>query len=226
MYCTKCGALLDEKTGVCPSCGAVDPEAVPTAHAAPTRKKRSFGFGAATKNAKSYAVIFTALMVFPAMICTVINLIGSSEKFWAGYVLGALAVAWVFFVLPVLRITPPSVTALICFLTLSLYLLYIAKMAGIISWYYSYAVPICLIICAMTAVTCVLVSRGIAHGVHIPALISLETAIFLICIEIICDHNMFGRVDLKWSLITMCVFVSITVLCEAVAYVVRLNGKK
>lgn len=81
MYCTKCGAVLDEKTGVCPSCGAVDPEAAPTAHASPTSKKRSFGFGAATKNAKSYAVIFTALMVFPAMICTVVNLIGSSEKF-------------------------------------------------------------------------------------------------------------------------------------------------
>ena len=137
--------------------------------------------------------------------------------------MGAIAVAWVFLVLPVLRITPPTVTAVICFVTLSLYLLYIAKMMGIIDWYYSYAVPLCLVVCALVAVTSVLVSKGIAKGVHLPALISAEITVFLICVEVIFDTNMFGAVDLKWSLITMCAFVSFSVLCEAVAYVVKLN---
>ena len=223
MYCTKCGAVLDENTGLCPNCSSAPSPAVTVINTEPAKKK--YGLGNVTKTAKSYAAIFSALLVFPAMICTVINLVSESEKFWAGYVLGALAVVWVFMVLPVMRITPPAVTAVICFVTLSSYLLYIAKEAGLIDWYYSYAMPISLIICAMICITSVLVSKGIARGIHVPALISAETAVFLICLEIIFDSNKFGKVDLGWSLIAMCTFVSITVICEAIAYVVKLNKK-
>ena len=99
-------------------------------------------------------------------------------------------------------------------------------MQGLITWYYSYAVPICLVICAMVALTSSLISRKIATGVHIPALLSFETAVFLIFIEALYDYNTIGHIELRWSLITMCVFVSITVVCEAVAYVIRLNSKK
>jgi len=193
------------------------------ADAQPAKKK--YGLGQSSKTAKSYAAIFTALLVFPAMICTVVNLLSGNPKFWAGYVLGALAVAWVFLVLPVMRITPPTVTAIICFVALSSYLLYIAKGAGLTGWYYSYAVPISLLICAMVCITSALVSRGIAKGIHIPALLSAETAVFLICLEIIFDTNMLGTVNLRWSLIAMCIFVSFAVICEAVAYVIKLNKK-
>lgn len=225
MYCTKCGAVLDENTGLCPVC-SVNSAPAPAATVINTEPaKKKYGFGNVTKTAKSYAAIFSALMVFPAMICTVVNLLGNSEKFWAGYVLGALAVAWVFLVLPVMRITPPAVTAVICFVTLSSYLLYIAKEAGFIGWYYSYAMPISLIICAMVCITSILVSKGLAKGIHLPALLSAETALFLICLEIIFDSNMFGFVELRWSLIAMCIFVSFSVICEAIAYVVKLNKK-
>ena len=128
--------------------------------------------------------------------------------------------------MPVLRVTPAPVTAGICFVVLALYLLYIAKMQGVISWYYSYAVPICAVICGMVALTTGLISKKIATGIHIPALISAEVGAFLIFIEILCDLNARGHIELRWSLITMCVFVSISVICEAVAYVVRLNAKK
>lgn len=223
MFCTKCGAVVDEKTGVCPNCGACE-RAEEKAEKPDFKKK--LHLGKATKTAKSYAVIFSAFMVFPAMICTVVNILNPGDKFWAGYVLGAIAVAWVFLVLPVLRVTPAPVTAGICFVVLALYLLYIAKMQGLISWYYSYAVPICTVICAMVALTTGLISKKIATGIHIPALLSAEAAVFLIFLEALYDFNQLGRLNLRWSLITMCVFVSISVICEAVAYVVRLNAKK
>lgn len=99
-------------------------------------------------------------------------------------------------------------------------------MQGLISWYYSYAVPICVVICGMVALTTGLISKKIAKGIHIPALLSAEAAVFLIFLEALYDFNQLGRLNLRWSLITMCVFVSISVICEAVAYVVRLNAKK
>ena len=67
MFCTKCGAVVDEKTGVCPNCGACE-RAEEKAEKPDSKKK--LHLGKATKTAKSYAVIFSAFMVFPAMICT------------------------------------------------------------------------------------------------------------------------------------------------------------
>ena len=64
MFCTKCGAVVDEKTGVCPNCGACE-RAEEKAEKPDSKKK--FHLGKATKTAKSYAVIFSAFMVFPAM---------------------------------------------------------------------------------------------------------------------------------------------------------------
>ena len=84
MYCTKCGAVLDESTGLCPSCGANEAQA-PAATVVNTEPaKKKYGFGLASKTAKSYAAIFTALMVFPAMICTVANLLKNfgQDMFW------------------------------------------------------------------------------------------------------------------------------------------------
>ena len=81
-------------------------------------------------------------------------------------------------------------------------------------------------ICAVVALTTGLISKKIAKGIHIPALLSAEAAVFLIFLEALYDFNQLGRLNLRWSLITMCIFVSISVICEAVAYVVRLNAKK
>ena len=39
-------------------------------------------------------------------------------------------------------------------------------MQGLISWYYSYAVPICVVICAMVALTTGLISKKIATGIQ------------------------------------------------------------
>ena len=72
MFCTKCGAVVDEKTGVCPNCGACE-RAEEKAEKPDSKKK--LHLGKATKTAKSYAVIFSAFMVFPAMICTVVNIL-------------------------------------------------------------------------------------------------------------------------------------------------------
>ena len=81
MFCTKCGAVVDEKTGVCPNCGACE-RAEEKAEKPDFKKK--LHLGKATKTAKSYAVIFSAFMVFPAMICTVVNILNPGDKFWAG----------------------------------------------------------------------------------------------------------------------------------------------
>ena len=53
MFCTKCGAVVDEKTGACPNCGACE-RAEEKAEKPDSKKK--FHLGKATKTAKSYGV--------------------------------------------------------------------------------------------------------------------------------------------------------------------------
>ena len=217
MYCSNCGAQISDQAVICPSCGF----AVGTAGTGTAPKKKL----SASKGAKSYAAVVTALMVFPAMICTVWNLVREHDTFWAGYVLGALAVTWVFCVLPVLKITPPALTAVICFLSASLYLLYIAKQSGHFQIFYAFAMPLTLLLSAYAAMDVALIGGKRIKGVRIFSLLSVQAAVFFIALEALIDNFRYGAIDLKWSLVVSCVFVSSLALFEAVSYIHRLYKK-
>ena len=53
MFCTKCGAVVDEKTGVCPNCGACE-RAEEKAEKPDFKKK--LHLGKATKTAKKIMI--------------------------------------------------------------------------------------------------------------------------------------------------------------------------
>ena len=177
-----------------------------------------------SKAAKSYAAIFTALMVFPAMICTVVNLIRNDETFWAGYVLGALACLWVFCVLPVLKVTSPIATAIICFATVSCYIVFIAKQTGHFEWFYTYAMPMTLVVCLFAAMDAALLGTRV-KGLHAGSLLMGQGAAFFIIWEVLRDNAIRGEIDLRWSLILACGFVSTIAVLEAFSYVYRINKK-
>ena len=62
-------------------------------------------------------------------------------------------------------------------------------------------------------------------GLHIFSLLSLECAIYLVCLEATLDNAFNGVVDLKWSLILACGFISVVAVLEAFSYIGRLNKK-
>lgn len=163
-------------------------------------------------------------MVFPAMICTVVNLLRGDETFWAGYVLGALACIWVCCVLPVLKVTPPVVTLFICFITLSSYVGYIVWQTGHFAWLYSYTLPMFFIVCLFAAMDAALIGTRI-KGLHIGSLIMGQSAVFFIIWEILRDNAKRGVIDLRWSLILACGFISTIAVLEAFSYVYRINKK-
>ena len=109
MYCSNCGHKIPDGTTVCPNCRPVEVNQVQ-----PENNKTAF-FKVPGKASKSYAALFTAFLVFPAAICIAVDVAFDKYDYWFGYVVGALLVTWVISVLPVLKITPPLVTALICF---------------------------------------------------------------------------------------------------------------
>ena len=219
MYCSKCGKQLPEGTTVCPDCTVV--EAVPVQ---PESKKESL-FKAPGKGSKSYAALFTALLVFPATICTAIDIAFDKYDYWFGYVVGALVVTWVISVLPVLKITPPAVTALICFGSVICYTYYIVSKTGWFDWLPKFLLPMFILTAAFIAIDVALIGSKKITGLHILSLLSLECALYLISWEVILDNIKFGTIDLGWSLILSCGFISVVAVLEAFSYVGKINKK-
>lgn len=215
MFCPKCGAQHPDGSVVCTQCGAELPRA--------EGKQRIFN--APSKGSKSYAALFTAFLVFPASICTAIDLVFHRHDYWFGYVVGALIVAWVIFVLPALKITPSFVTGLICFGTILCYIAYIAGKTGHVDWLSKVALPMIILIAAFISMDVALIGGKRVKGLHIFSLLSAQTVAYLICLEATLDNLKMGEIELGWSLIIACGFISVIAVMEAFSYVGRINKK-
>ncbi|MBQ2904729.1 MAG: hypothetical protein IJE48_10060 [Clostridia bacterium] len=219
MYCSKCGKQLPEGVTVCNDC---EPVVVTQVH--PQPEKESF-FKAPGKGSKSYAALFTALLVFPATICTAIDIAFDKYDYWFGYVVGALIVTWVIAVLPVLRITPPAVTAMICFGSIICYTYYIMSKTEWFDWLPEFMLPMFILTAAFIALDVALIGGKKIKGLHVISLLSLECALYLVSWEVIVDNMKYGTIDLGWSLILSCGFISVIAVLEAFSYVGRINKK-
>lgn len=219
MYCSKCGKQLPDGTTVCPDCTPVV-----VTHIQPENSKESF-FKAPGKGSKSYAALFTALLVFPATICTAIDIAFDKYDYWFGYVVGALLVTWVIAVLPVLKITPPAVTAMICFGSIICYTYYLMSKTEFFDWLPGFLLPMMILTAAFISLDVALIGGKKIKGLHIFSLLSVECALYLISWEIIFDNMKHGAIDLGWSLILSCGFISVVAVLEAFSYVGRINKK-
>lgn len=218
MYCSKCGRQLPEGVTVCPDCSGDAPQVKAEKVSEPVLK-------APGKFSKSYAAIFTALLVFPASICIAVDLVFDKYDYWFGYVVGALAVVWVLSVFPILRITPPLVTALICFGSIMCYVFYIASKTGHFIGFSKVALPMFVLTAFFIALDVALIGGQKIRGLHIFSFLSLESALYLICLEATLDNLWHGAIDLKWSVIAACGFISVIAVMEAFSYVGRINRK-
>ncbi len=219
MYCSKCGKKLPDGTTNCPDC---DPIVVtPT----PEPQNREPILKAPGKGSKSYAALLTALMVFPASICVAVDVAFDRFDYWFGYVVGALIVTWVIAVLPVLKITPPAVTALICFGAILGYAYFIMSKTEMFMWLPKFALPIFILTAAFIAMDVALIGGKRIKGLHILSLVSLQSALYFVCWEVAWDNFRHGAIDIQWSLILACGFISVVAVLEAFSYIGRINKK-
>lgn len=223
MYCSKCGRQIPDGASSCPECGAVPQVEVQQINEQPVNGKEP-RIKAPGKGSRSYAAIFTALLVFPASICVAVDLVFDRYDYWFGYVLGALIVTWVIAVLPVLRITPPLVTGLICFASIVLYVSYIVGKTGHFMWLSKFMLPMFILTAAFIAMDAALIGRKI-KGLHILSFLCAQAMIYIIALEAIIDNASLGAINLRWSLIVACGFISAIAVIEAFSYVGRINRK-
>ena len=214
MYCSKCGTQLDEN-GACPKCSAESDVVQNTQEVNNKTEKIS-------KGSRTFAALVSAFLVFPASLSIAIDLSFHSYDFWFGYVVGALLVAWVCLVLPALKITPPPITAIICFVTMMGYVFYIMYKLGHFEWLFHKALPLTILFVVFVSIDIMLVSYKKVNWLTVFSIMSFETAVYLMCVE----ATYKGGFDvLRWSPILACGFFSVAAVFLAFAYIGKIHKK-
>ena len=141
MYCAKCGVQLDDSLTACPLCGTrayhPDIDRTLTEGAFPRGKHP-----ARAKRSLLPQAILTFLFLLPLLIVTVCDVQFTGRITWSGYVIGAILVGYILFVLPLWLRKPNMVIFIPCdFAAIALYLLYIS-LATEGGWFLSFAFPV------------------------------------------------------------------------------------
>lgn len=140
MYCVNCGVKLADTEKVCPLCGvtAYHPELV-RGEGEPLYPERQ---PAPQVKSQVAQVVYTVLLLLPALVCWLCDRQISGMVTWSGYVIGALGLLYVALVLPAWFRKPNPVIFVPCaFVAVGLYLLYISLATGG-GWFLSFAFPI------------------------------------------------------------------------------------
>ncbi len=243
MFCKKCGAAVSDGDAFCPKCGTrVEKEETVTPvsynesnsehteeQTAPAKEIKEKFLTAPTKSGKSYAVIFTALTLIPAIFVLMIDYVANLAVDWPAtkYVVGALVVIWICSVLPVVRITPAPVTAIICFASVTLYAMFVIKeINGSMEWFTVFALPLIMILAVFIGLDSALAANKIATSL-MPGIVAAEAAVYSFIFGILWSHYYDDAVYMpRISVVFACGFLMLSVILAAMGYVKMINRKK
>ena len=141
MYCVKCGVKLADIEKKCPLCGTsvYHPELMQGEGEKMYPKGK---YPQAEAHALGLPIFFTVVFLIPFFITLLCDLRLNQSVTWSGYVIGALLLAYIIFVLPTwFRWANPVIFVPCSFVAAGLYLLYINVATGG-EWFLSFAFPI------------------------------------------------------------------------------------
>lgn len=208
MYCIKCGVELSDGQTVCPICETrvCHPDFHPE-EGTPTYPKKEFQ--SEEFNRKGILFVITILSALAAVLTAVLDLFLSGSIEWSGYVIGAVALGYIWLILPLwFRHANPVIFVPCDFAAAAVYLLYIDLFTNG-GWFLTFALPVagglCLIVSAMVAVL-YYVRRGRLYTIG-GALIALGG--WTVLIELMLHITFDIQSTVPWSpfsLITLAVF--------------------
>ncbi len=244
MFCQNCGSQLENGTVICPVCNTQLASSIgstpPPKSQRPAPAAQEDGKVENAKG-KGYAAVVSALLVFPTVICLVLDYIGPPEWIqswfpnrewaqsgiitWSAYLLGIAMCLWMMIVLPAIKPKRPAITVCVCSVIITLYLLFLAYINHSAGWYVDYVMPICLMLTVSSAILSILMAYKIIPSNHLPSAIAVQGALLCLGIEILFDVQRTQQINLRWSLVLSVALISAVGVYEAVSYAARINKK-
>lgn len=213
-YCVNCGVELGISLKACPLCDTpvVNPH-VETISNDTFFPSKSGEIEPVSKT--ELAILISSMLLSVSVLFGILNIFFDREKFWSLYVIGAMAMLWVWFVLPLL-------TRKIFFwsrfsinlIAVAAYLGFIAIFKGGMELYLSLIIPLIFLLSATVFVISLIIyskRRSILQQILIYL---CGAAVFCILCELIIDNYFFNEWRPFWSMIVLaiCVGLSIPVL--------------
>ncbi len=201
-YCVHCGVELDAAVKSCPLCGTAvnDPASQPAADHPPFFPTRQAEVAPVPR--KAVALLATSMLASVSLCCALLNLALKPEYSWHLFVVGAAAMLWIWFVLPLLadRWIPVWTRLTVDVGAVAVYVALIALAMDGWDWFRGLAVPMLLLAAAEGWVFWLLLRRG--HSVLTTVTLSLAAvAVFCVGMEACGDLYFHGVWSPGWSLI-------------------------
>ncbi len=222
-YCVNCGVHLGDSERKCPLCGVqvinpihpFDPDAPPSHPALPEDNAAPARF-----DRRTIAFIITCGLALPGLLSAAVDLVYGGAMDWSLYVIGAVVLLWVLFVLPLLHtrvenrergllsiLVPDSIALLT-------YLWVIERLTSPDEWFVLLALPVAGTVCLLVIANGLLIQRRVLRGLYALVGVLLSVALLSAVIEIATELNIDLTVQVTWSLIVIipCVVLSIILL--------------
>ncbi len=217
-YCVNCGVELNPGAEECPLCGTPawnpDPE---TPRYFPTKPPEILPV-----QKQGVAILLTAMLVSVAVCCGLLNLILLPSRLWCFYVIGAAAMLWVWFVLPMVFPRLPLFFRLaLDVAAIGIYVWLISIDLNGSAWFQGLALPIlgwaCVLVCLLS-----LALRGRSILTRITLCIG-SVGLLVLGIEFSIDRFLHSHWDPGWSLVVLAVCVALIIPLRVVRRVPSLR---
>ncbi len=199
-YCVECGVELAKNLGKCPLCGTpvLNPRQ-PTPDLSENPNPDVFEEAISHMDRGYARQLAVVAVLIPMLIVLGLDIIDGGGV-WSPFVMGALAMLWCFFAVPLLfRPKKPYLYIALDVLALCGFLALIAALTDGFSWYMSVVMPLLVLSGLMTLMMLLVYRRLEMRRLHRAAILMLLLAAFLLGTELILDLSAFGKASLGWS---------------------------
>ena len=204
-YCVNCGVELVPSEKTCPLCSTpvINPSATqPEAFSMPYPKRVERIIGRIDR--RYGAALGSLVLLIPALITMISDLMINREFTWSPYVMGGLIVSFVFILVPWF-ILKPRLYLFVFFDVISVlfYLAYISGVTSDFAWFLPLALPLTLTCGAFSAGVIFAGTTKRLRGLYRPALMLFMLGAASIAMELFIELYAFGAFVLSWSLIVL-----------------------
>ncbi len=211
-YCVHCGVKLGEGEKRCPLCQTpvydpAEPHPAPAPKPYPVRTPEQ-----ELKRSKRFLLTLSALMLLaPAVLCQIIDLLISGGISWSGYASGALLMLFVSVTVPLLAPRHQAYVAIgTAFLCLNGYLFLVERLSGSSHWFFPIALPALALGAVLVTIITVLFRLDRLNRLTLVAAVFAAAAVECVAVEWL--HGMANQWNgsFRWSpfVLAPCLFIS------------------
>ncbi len=216
-YCVHCGVKLADSEKRCPLCQTpvYDP-AQPDRRAAPKPYPVRMPEQELTRSKRFLLTLASLMLLAPAGLCLIIDLLITGSVTWSGYASGALVMLFLPAAAAVLAVARYQTYCAIgtAFLSLNVYLFLVERLSGSGSWFFPIVLPALALGTGIITLIVVLHRRGLLNKLTLIAAAFAGCALECLAIEWLHAAAVQKTGGFVWSpfVLSPCLFISLSLL--------------